>query len=142
MFNLEIEAPEDGKFIKGKARPIVLRKGGVFSPKSPFEREITKKAKETLHDDWRTDSYYHVEIICFFAFPKKATKKEIEENAGGFYTKKPDIDNIAKAVLDALNGVVWNDDNSVVSLTVDKFYNCFSDEKEKVIIKIKDLKND
>jgi Holliday junction resolvase RusA-like endonuclease len=34
---------------------------------------------------------------------------------------KPDVDNMAK-VIDALNGIVWPDDNQVVELTVEKFY--------------------
>jgi Holliday junction resolvase RusA-like endonuclease len=34
---------------------------------------------------------------------------------------KPDADNFAK-VIDALNGIVWPDDNQVVELTVQKFY--------------------
>jgi Holliday junction resolvase RusA-like endonuclease len=34
---------------------------------------------------------------------------------------KPDADNFAK-VIDALNGIVWPDDNQVVELTVEKFY--------------------
>ncbi|MEO0832973.1 MAG: RusA family crossover junction endodeoxyribonuclease [Pseudomonadota bacterium] len=32
-----------------------------------------------------------------------------------------DVDNIAKACLDALNGVVWRDDRQVVHLTSEKF---------------------
>ena len=36
--------------------------------------------------------------------------------------KKPDIDNIAKAVLDALNGVAYGDDNQVTALEVSKHY--------------------
>lgn len=34
---------------------------------------------------------------------------------------KPDVDNIAKAVLDALNGVAYGDDSQVVELTVKKW---------------------
>lgn len=34
--------------------------------------------------------------------------------------KKPDCDNVAKAVLDALTGVAWLDDSQVVKLTVGK----------------------
>lgn len=37
-------------------------------------------------------------------------------------TKKPDADNIAKAVLDGLNGVAWVDDSQVVALNVKKSY--------------------
>lgn len=35
---------------------------------------------------------------------------------------KPDIDNYAKAVLDAFNGLFWHDDGQVTSLNVQKHY--------------------
>ena len=38
-----------------------------------------------------------------------------------FDTGKPDCDNIAKAVLDALNGVAFDDDSQVVTLVVRKY---------------------
>ena len=37
-------------------------------------------------------------------------------------TKKPDADNIAKAILDALNGLAYYDDAQVVHLEVQKRY--------------------
>lgn len=36
--------------------------------------------------------------------------------------KKPDLDNIAKLVMDALNGVAWHDDKQVVVLNVSRRY--------------------
>ena len=44
--------------------------------------------------------------------------------------KKPDIDNLAKQVLDCMNGVFWQDDKQVVSLAVEKWY---SDQPRWVI---------
>lgn len=38
------------------------------------------------------------------------------------HTKKPDVDNIAKLVMDALNGLAWHDDSQVVSLSAHKAY--------------------
>ena len=37
-------------------------------------------------------------------------------------TKKPDIDNIVKNILDALNVMAWADDAQVVSLIVSKVW--------------------
>jgi len=37
-------------------------------------------------------------------------------------TNKPDLDNIAKIILDSLNGIAYKDDSQVVSLTVIKHY--------------------
>ena len=35
---------------------------------------------------------------------------------------KPDIDNLFKAVTDACTGVVWHDDNQIVSVQMEKMY--------------------
>jgi Holliday junction resolvase RusA-like endonuclease len=48
---------------------------------------------------------------------------------------RPDCDNYAKAVLDALNGIVWLDDSQIVALHVYKFYA----EKPRVQVKIDQL---
>jgi Holliday junction resolvase RusA-like endonuclease len=51
------------------------------------------------------------------AIPKswtKAQRKEVRD------TRKPDADNIAKIVMDALNGVAWHDDAQIADLTVTK----------------------
>ena len=37
-------------------------------------------------------------------------------------TKKPDLDNIAKAILDSLNGIAYKDDSQIVSLLISKKY--------------------
>lgn len=38
------------------------------------------------------------------------------------HTVKPDLDNLVKAILDALNGVAWHDDAQVVELHISKQY--------------------
>ena len=37
-------------------------------------------------------------------------------------TKKPDIDNVSKHLLDCFNGIFWTDDKNIVGLMVRKFY--------------------
>jgi Holliday junction resolvase RusA-like endonuclease len=37
-------------------------------------------------------------------------------------TKKPDIDNVAKIILDSLNCICYKDDTQIVSLIVNKYY--------------------
>lgn len=63
-------------------------------------------------------------IIAAFGIPKSASKKcKVEMMAGRVLpTKKPDTDNIAKIVLDALNGLAYPDDKQVVELQVLKTY--------------------
>lgn len=60
-----------------------------------------------------------VEITTFAACPKSHHRKR-EPIPEGPCTSKPDADNIAKIVCDALNGVAWHDDAQVVELIVVK----------------------
>ena len=56
--------------------------------------------------------------------PKSDSKKVQSLKLSGRIrpTQKPDADNIAKSVLDALNGLAYADDKQVVTLEVDKHY--------------------
>lgn len=65
-----------------------------------------------------------MEIHAFFPIPKNTSKKNKQLMLQGkiFPTKKPDLDNIAKAIADALNGVAYLDDSQIVSLNVSKVY--------------------
>ena len=44
----------------------------------------------------------------------------------------PDTDNLAKSILDALNGLAYDDDKQIVELEVKKFYN----ETEEAVVKL------
>lgn len=55
-----------------------------------------------------------------------------------FPTKKPDIDNIAKSILDALNKLAYRDDTQVVTLHMEKHYA----EDPRVEVEIEEIKMD
>jgi Holliday junction resolvase RusA-like endonuclease len=55
-------------------------------------------------------------LVCSMPRPKYIKKDAI------WHTKKPDIDNLAKAVMDALNGIVWKDDSQICELSAVKIY--------------------
>ena len=58
----------------------------------------------------------NMNIVYAFRRPQSLSKKERSEIDGGKTvpkTTKPDIDNLTKAILDALNGIVWKDDAQV-----------------------------
>lgn len=61
-----------------------------------------------------------VEIVAVFPRPKVLTKKTTT-NPRQPHTMRPDADNIAKAVLDAMRGALWNDDDQVAQLEVAKW---------------------
>ena len=60
-----------------------------------------------------------VEIAAVFEMPKSWSKAKREAMACSLHTQKPDADNIAKAVLDALSAF-WTDDAQVSVLRVRK----------------------
>lgn len=68
------------------------------------------------------------------SYSKKMRKKILEEDY--LYTYRPDGDNIAKAILDSLNGLAFKDDAQVVDLRVVKLYG----EKAKVRVLLDKIK--
>lgn len=65
-----------------------------------------------------------IELEFGMPIPASATKKsKIDMQAGIVLpAKKPDIDNLTKSVLDALNGVAWHDDAQIVEIKASKIY--------------------
>ena len=65
-----------------------------------------------------------VEIKIYKAIPKAFSKKRHREAQDGLIRPitKPDIDNYAKSVKDALSGVIWRDDSQVTDLRIGKWY--------------------
>lgn len=63
-------------------------------------------------------------ITACFGIPKSTSKKARTAMLSGqtYPTKKPDVDNVVKIVLDALNGFAWHDDAQVIDLHISKTY--------------------
>ena len=59
----------------------------------------------------------------YMPIPKNVSQKRRQELTGRFTTKRTgDIENLAKGVMDAVNGIVWQDDSQVVQLNIEKRY--------------------
>lgn len=132
----EFEVP--GKII-GKGRPrLNTYTGIVYTP-------TKTKDYETLVEEYFVLKYprykvlegrLKVSIIAYFAIPKSAKKSDINEMLENNIspTKKPDIDNIVKIVLDSMNRFAFKDDIQITKLEVEKRYAL----EEKVYIKIEE----
>ena len=111
-----------------KGRPRFSKVGGFmrsYTPKktSDYETEVRTQAqavmtREPLETPLAVYLYFRLPI------PRSHSKKRQEACLTGSERpiKKPDIDNLAKSVLDGLNGVVWHDDSQIVSLHLTKVY--------------------
>lgn len=115
-----------------KGRPRVTRYG-TYTPKETTNYEtLVKWTYQTLPERRFFEGQIMVHIAAYFPIPQRTSKKMRKQmlSYDVCYAHKPDCDNIAKIILDALNGIAYKDDGQVVSLTVDKLY---SDEPRVVV---------
>lgn len=130
----EFEVP--GK-ITGKGRPRVNTATAIaYTPTKTKEYEELVKQYFIIKNRCAKplEGRLAVTIKAYFGIPKNTSKKQKEEmlNNNISPVKKPDIDNIAKIILDALNRLAFNDDNQIIKLSIEKVYS----EEEKVYVKI------
>lgn len=123
--------------IKGKARPRVFN-GHAITPKDTVNYENWVRINYQNQDGGFHEEAVKAVIIAYYEIPKSYTKKRRENILNGLEhpQKKPDADNVAKIILDSLNGIAYKDDSQVVELTVLKR---FTTEKERVQFEINDI---
>ena len=65
-----------------------------------------------------------VHLNFYFTPPKSYSKKRIRaiEAKEELFTKKPDLDNLAKSILDSCNNLLFKDDSQIIRLTISKHY--------------------
>jgi Holliday junction resolvase RusA-like endonuclease len=65
-----------------------------------------------------------LEVFIWFTMPipDSYSKKKKAGLIGEYHIKKPDTDNLVKGVFDALNKILWQDDNQVSKVTAIKVY--------------------
>lgn len=121
---------------QGKARPRFSH-GHAFTPQKTreFEKRIRAKAESLMIQKGLFPSQLpvRIKITAFFAVPKsyrKSFKESVKQKQFIPHTKKPDADNLTKAVKDALNGLVYLDDAQCFFEICEKYYHdgedCFS----------------
>ena len=111
--------------IQAKQRP---RFNGryVYTPDRTTNYENWVKAcyLEKYNNEKLLETSLEVYIRAYFEIPKSVSKKKKQQMLEDKIrpTIKPDTDNIAKSILDSLNGIAYKDDKQIVSLKVDKYY--------------------
>ena len=117
---------------QGKERPRHTKDGHVYTPKKTVEYQgliagkywqALNKSRQTLTVEAKAADI-RIIIEAVFAVPKSDSKQTRADKLAGKVKPrvKPDADNIAKAVLDALNGFAYYDDAQVTRLEVNKVY--------------------
>ena len=114
----------------GKQRPKFARQGQfvrTYTPKETLQHEKVVAAlyeKVAKGKQFKDKMPLDIQITAYYPIPKSTSKKKRKEMLEHQIRPvvKPDLDNIAKLIYDALNGVAWHDDNAIVDTRICKFY--------------------
>lgn len=113
----------------GKGRPRASRTGNsvrMFTPEktASYESMVKLAAHRAMAGAAPMAFPVALSLVVMHAIPKSWSKRKQDAALAGTErpTTKPDADNVAKAIADACNGVVWVDDAQVVELHVSKRY--------------------
>lgn len=128
--------------IKTKQRPRATIIGGharVYSPKNNlyYENYIKAMYQEKYPDFNFGNKPLAFTIRCYFKANQEMAKNTNETTIGSLPCKThKDLDNIAKTVMDALNGIAFNDDKQITELRAFKYYTL---DSERIEVTIEDI---
>lgn len=113
----------------GKGRPKFSTFGGypkAYTPQKTvnYENLVKMAFQASGSKGYDKGIQLRAEITAYFPIPKSTSNNKRFEMLYGviMHTKKPDADNVAKSILDALNGLAFYDDSQICELRVCKMY--------------------
>lgn len=125
---MTIEFTVDGS-PHGKGRPRFRRFGNFVSTYTDaktksYETLVKEAAIKAMENRPLIEGPVKLDLIIRLPVPKSYPKKRSEAclNGSEWPTKKPDWDNVAKSVADAMNDIVFLDDTQIVIARVVKVY--------------------
>jgi Holliday junction resolvase RusA-like endonuclease len=114
---------------KAQARPRFFKVGkrvGTYDPDHKNKKDFASIAIENAPEIPLMGA---IELIVVFYIKRPKShfrtgkyKNLLKENAPDYHTKRPDIDNYIKFVMDSLNGLFWGDDSQVAFIHASKMY--------------------
>ena len=134
----------------GKGRPRAARRGAgvvMFTPGRTVDYEalVAATAAAALAGDaplahQLLDGPLAAMLEMQFPVPASWSRARRARALAGaeWHTSRPDADNVAKAILDACNGVVFRDDSQIVMLTATKEFS----ETPGVRVVIREVQNE
>ena len=113
----------------GKQRARYAKRGNFVQAYTPektrtYETLIKEAGIEAMGTSEPLETPVSLYLYIRMPIPKSYSKKRTEACLSGSEKpiKKPDIDNICKCFLDAMNGAVYHDDSQVLTLHITKVY--------------------
>lgn len=114
---------------QGKGRARISTAGRFARAYTPaktvaYESLVAVVAQQAMGEQNPWDCACAVRLVAVFPVPASWSKKKQAQAMAGEIrpTKKPDADNVMKAIYDGMNGVVWKDDSQAVDNYVSKRY--------------------
>jgi Holliday junction resolvase RusA-like endonuclease len=106
---------------KPQGRPRFARAGKFVRTYDPPE---SRAYKDAVRDAIKLQcpTYYPDQAIYVSIWFHMPRPKRLRLRPNIPHIKRPDVDNLAKAILDALTGVLWRDDAQICRLHIDKRY--------------------
>ena len=130
---------------RGKQRPRTVRKDGVLRTYTPQETKDYEQLVKSAYMHEAKGAFFTgpvcVMMTVIVELPKsisKAKRQEILIKDSMRPTKRPDLDNVAKSVCDALNKTAYKDDAQIVRLCVSRHYG----GKNGVYVTISEVQNE
>lgn len=111
----------------GKGRPRFVRATGrAYTPPKTanYETILGWAAREAMNGAPPLDMPLWLELEAYMPVPGSWSKKRSAQALEGLIwpATRPDLDNLLKILMDALNGVVWRDDSQIVEVAMQKWY--------------------
>lgn len=127
----------------GKARARTVRNGSKsisYTPEKTKEYErLVRFCYMKARGKYFEDKPIRAIITAYYHIPKSDSKKqrELKLQSAILPCVKVDIDNVCKIILDALNGLAYEDDKQIVYLVAQKLYSL----EPRVEVKLEEIKN-
>lgn len=128
---MEISFVIEGK-PQGKARHRLTRDGHAYTPKGTreYEHRIREEFREVTAHRYEPGVAFpagtpvRLIVRAYFPIPRSASRRMRQAMLDGDVpcTRKPDLDNILKAVADGLNGWAYEDDVQLTRIHAARFW--------------------
>lgn len=123
--------------LRGKGRPRFSRRtGAVYTPKETVLYEHLIRDEYIAAGGKTLNGAIRIRIDIYHGISKSFSKKKRAALLSSTepIMKKPDVDNITKIVLDALNGIAYADDVQVIQTIATKV--SYADEP-RIVVEVK-----
>jgi Holliday junction resolvase RusA-like endonuclease len=109
-----------------KGRPRFSKRGAVYTPSKTldYEKQVQRAFIAAAPNHTPVTCAVAMSICIDVAIPKSWAKNRVQGAINGevIPVHRFDVDNVAKAIMDALNGIAYDDDGRVCQLNASKRY--------------------